>query len=652
MAASQSSTVTQSAVRLQQRDLLTISLLFLLAAGCYLNTLGNGFVYDDELQILQNPYVKSWHYLPQIFHTTVWSFIGDAGESNYYRPLMTLTFLGLWKVFGESPVGFHLFNILLNALVVASVFYSGRVLLRSHAAAFLAAVVFAVHPVHTETVNWIAAVPDLEATLLFVLGFFAYSSEPWGGRKAQFIAVACFALALLAKEPALMLAPLLVWYEHLVRPDRNQTTFRDKVKRYLAVCLAAAAYLGLRIALFGKLAPVLQHAQISWRQASYSGFALVAQYSQLLLFGGPLSAFHVFHPSNSLGSPAVLAGAAIVFVCAATVVRTSARSPEVAFSIVWMAFTIAPVLNARWMAANVLTERYLYLPSVGFCWLVGSLLTKLLYWHNLKGQLAQANSWALGATLLVAMLLLAAGWKTWRRNEIWHDDLNLYAQTLKSDPDSYIMHMNLGTTYFTTRDFAAAEKELHRALDLKPDSANVLNALGCVYLQQGRLDDAAKALRAAIDLKPTWSDPHFNYGRVLRTQGGDEQALSEFRAAVRVGPLNAAARLNLAEELAARGQDAEAEAQYRKSIELQPTLHAQQKLAALLIKSAHDNEAADMLRKIVAEYPFDSESHVTLGALLEKAGRVEEARKEYQDTLRTDPANVHAKEGLQRLAGQ
>jgi len=652
MAASRTATVTSSAVRLQKREMLTVSLLFLLAAGCYLNTLGNGFVYDDELQILQNPYVKSWHYVPQILHTTVWSFIGDAGESNYYRPLMTLTFLGLWKVFGESPVGFHLFNILLNALVVSCVFYAGRVLLRSYWAALLAAVLFAVHPVHTETVNWIAAVPDLEATLLFVLGFFVYASEPWGSAKAQVIVVGCFILAMFAKEPALMLAPLLVFYEHFVRPDRKHTTGADKVKRYLVVCLAAVAYLGLRIALFGKLAPVLQHAQVSWRQAIYSAFALVAQYTRLLLAAGPLSAFHIFHASDRLSSPAVLAGAAIILISAAIAVATYQRNPEVAFCIVWMAFTIAPVLNARWMAANVLTERYLYLPSVGFCWLAGCVLNRLLFGHNLSGEFPKANWRALGGTLLVVMLLLVGAVKTWTRNEVWHDDLILYAQTLKTDPDSYIMHMNLGTTYFTTRDFAAAEKELLRALELKPDSANVLNALGCVYLEQGRLDDAATALQAAIKLKPAWSDPHFNYGRVLRRQGRDEQALSEFRIAVRVGPLNAAARLNLAEELAARGQDAAAEAEYKKSIELQPTLHAQQKLAALLIKTAHDNEAADILHEIVAEYPFDSESHVTLGGLLEKADRFEEARKEYEDTLRTDPTNMHAKEGLQRLAGK
>src|SRR5271157_4751999 len=83
----------------------SLVLLFLLSVGCYINTLLNAFVYDDELQILQNPYIKSWHYLPAIFRTTVWSFIGSAGDTNYYRPLMTLTYLFLWKIFGDSPVG-------------------------------------------------------------------------------------------------------------------------------------------------------------------------------------------------------------------------------------------------------------------------------------------------------------------------------------------------------------------------------------------------------------------------------------------------------------------------------------------------------------------------------------------------------------------
>ncbi len=127
--------------------------LFVCAMACYANTLTNAFVYDDDQQILQNPYVKSWHYLPQIFTTNVWSFVGAAGSTNYYRPLMTLTYLVLWKSFGQLPFGFHLFNIFLNALVVVGVYYTGRDLFKDRGIAAVAAFLFAVHPIHTETVS-------------------------------------------------------------------------------------------------------------------------------------------------------------------------------------------------------------------------------------------------------------------------------------------------------------------------------------------------------------------------------------------------------------------------------------------------------------------------------------------------------------------
>lgn len=631
---------------IRRRDLLTITFLFALALGCYVNTLGNEFVYDDQLQILQNPYVKSWHYLPQIFRTTVWSFIGDAGETNYYRPLMTLTYLGLWKAFGDIPMGFHLFNILLNALVVACVLYAGRVLFKDHWAATLAAAVFAVHPVHTETVNWVAAVPDLEATLFFLAAFLRYAraERSW---KTQTLVVVLFVLALLAKEPALMLAPVLLCYEHLVRDDRQETRFTEKLRRYLPVCIAAVAYLGLRIALFGKLAPVLQHAQISWPSAIYSAFSLLAEYARLLFWPVRLSAFHVFHANISPASPGGFPGVAIVAASIVFVLSTYKRWPEGAFCVIWMALTLAPVLNARWMAANVLTERYLYLPSVAFCWLAGWAAKKLWDFAALRSGPIRQTRWAIAAAGLVLAFLSATA--VWSRNRVWHDDVTLYTQTLKTDPDSYVMHMNLGTNYFGLRNFTASEQELNRALELRPASPNVLNALGCVYMQQGRLDQASAVLQKAIALKPAWTDPHSNYGRLLERTGHDDEALSQFRTAVQVGPLNANARLLLADQLAKLGYDAEAESQYRKSIELDPSLKAQQNLTDLLMNSGRDAEAMAILRKLVVAYPYDSQAHLKLGQLLEKSGALAQARIEYQATLQTDPANADARDALKRL---
>ena len=624
-----------------------VILLFLLATGCYVNTLWGAFVYDDELQILQNPYIKSWKYLPEIFRTTVWSFIGTAGESNYYRPLMTLTYLGLWKVFGNLPIGFHLFNVVLNAFVVTSVYYAGRELLKDRWAAMIAAALFAVHPIHTETVAWIAAVPDLEATFFFLVGFYLYVKGPGPGWKRPALIVTCLFLALLAKEPALMLVPVLMFYEHFVREGAGETPLIVKVRRYLPMCMAGAGYLLLRIALFGKLAPVLQHAQISWPQALYSGFALVCEYCRLLFWPTRLSAFHVFHASKSFGEPRVLLGTAIVAASALLAWKIHKRWPAAAFCVLWIGITLLPVLNARWMAANVLTERYLYLPSVGLCWLVG--MAVMAAWDRVNQSVSLRVP--LRAALcggLVALLVLGAT-QTWARNRVWRDDFTLYSKTIETDPDSYVMRMNLGVHYFAVRDFVSSERELRRALELKPDSANVLNALGCLYLEEGRLEEGASAFRSAIGFKPLWTDAHFNYGRLLKKTGQNEQALEQFRTAVSVGPVNASAALYLAEELAERGDDLGAIAEYQRSIALAPSLAARSELVDILQRTGQERLAESMLRGMASEYPFDSATHLRLGQILEKYGQREEARQEYQATLRTDPANAEAQQALKRL---
>jgi protein O-mannosyl-transferase len=624
--------------------------LFVLAVTCYLNTLTNGFVYDDDQQILLNPYIKSWHYLPQIFTTTVWSFVGAAGASNYYRPLMTLTYLVLWQAFGDLPFGYHLLNVILNALVVVGVYYAGRELFRDRMIASIAAFLFAIHPIHTETVCWIAAVPDLEATLFLLIAFRAYTRTSSAFQWKQLLVVLCFLLALLAKEPALMLAPLLILYEHFVRDDRLETTFIAKTSRYLPVCAAAVAYLACRIFLLGKLAPVLQHAQISWPQAFSSAFALVTEYTRLLLWPSRLSAFHTFHASNSLMEAPVLAGMAIVLGSLLFIALCYKKFPALTFSLVWIGFTLGPVLNARWMASNVLAERYLYLPSIGFCWILGWTAKQL--WSKFKSKTsAQAPARVVLATAFVAILLLGAV-KTVGRNRVWHDNITLYSTTLKSDPDSYVMHLNLGTSYFQFRNFAGAEKELKQALLLKPDSVNALNALGCLYIEQERYDESARMFQTAIELKPLWTDPHYNYGRLLIKTGARVDALKEFREAVETGPLNASARLFLAQTLAQNGDLQGAESEYRKSLELSPTLDADQGLIDVLLSQDRNAEAEERMRALLKKYPYDGGMHLKLAKQLESDGRKEEALKEYRSAQETDSQNAEIKSAIQRLAAE
>jgi tetratricopeptide (TPR) repeat protein len=626
-------------------DQVLLGLLILLAVVCYGNTLFNGFVYDDEQQILQNPYVKSWHYLPQIFSTTVWSFVGAAGTTNYYRPLMTFTFLALWQIFKDLPFGFHLFNVTLNAAVVVLVFVAGRQLFRDRRVAWLAAALFAIHPVHTEVVDWIAAVPELEVTLFVLLTFWLFTELQRGSWKFHLATVMSFALALLCKEPALMFAPLAIAFEHFVRPGNRNTSLVAKITRYAPLGLVAAAYLLLRVALFGKLAPVLQHPKVTWPEAVYSGSALVAGYTKYLFWPAPLSAFHVFHPSAGPWQLPVVLGIFVVLSACMLILYLSKRAPEAAFCIFWMAITIAPVLNARWMATNVFAERYLYLPSVGFCWLVAWCAVRL--WdHDSSSYAAWPRRLLVAAAVVIALLSVSS---VMRRNRIWRDDMSLYSRTLQTNPDAAIIRSNLAGMYFANGDLKRADQEWSAALAGKPDNVVTMNSLGVLYTQQGRYSEAENILKHAINDKPLWGTPHYSYGIVLQKTGRMPEALKEFDRAVNLSPLNGAARRCYGEALEQNGQLDLAESQLQQSLRLEGSLSTLQDLAGLYLRMGRITDAELILRRLVFEHPYDSQSHFQLGKILEDTGKGEEAQHEYQAGLTTDPENAEARQALQRL---
>jgi tetratricopeptide (TPR) repeat protein len=629
---------------------ILIPLLTLIALLCYGNILVNGFVYDDDQQILQNPYVKSWHYLPQIFGTTVWSFVGQAGGTNYYRPLMTLSFLVLWQVFGPLPFGFHLFSILVNALVVFLVFDVGCRLFNDRRIAWIAALLFAVHPIHTEAVDWIAALPDLEAAffILFALSLLARPGKmDW---KRSLGVQASFLLALLCKEPALMFGLLAIVFQHGVSTDRQNTPMARKLLQDLPFCVIGLGYLALRIVLFGKVAPVLQHPNLSWSQTIYSAFSLICDYARLLVWPEHLSAFHVFHPSNSLGEPRVLAGIGIFVLAIAGIRKLHRKSPPAAFTVLWIGVTLGPVLNARWMAANVLTERYLYLPSVGFCWLMAWCAAQL--WDSLLrlGTSFRGLRLVVPTVIGAAVVLAFAG--TISRNTDWRNDLTLYTRTLETDPDAHIIRSNLGGVYFDSGQVERAGREWEIALAGKPDNVVTMNALGMLYTRQGKYIEAQAMLQRAIAAKPLWGPAHYNYGLLLQKTGETNRALDEFKTAVQLSPLDATARRRYGEALLATGKPDEAEVQLKSAVDLEPSLEALQSLTQVYLQTEKYDQAKIVLHRTVKEFPYDSTAHFEFARLLEMSKRYDEAKREYAAGLMTDATNAGAKAAIKRIEQQ
>jgi len=176
-------------------------LLIALSFGIYADALGNGFVWDDVAGLLQNPLVTNWRYIPQVFQHDIWFFLGTSA-SNYYRPVQTLFYMAVYYAFGFNPFGFHLAFVLVHVGNTLLVYSLGRRLLETRYPSLAAAVLFAVHPIHSETVVWIGPADALVTlgVLLALVLFLRCGAAP---RPAQIAWLAgVFFVALLTKETA------------------------------------------------------------------------------------------------------------------------------------------------------------------------------------------------------------------------------------------------------------------------------------------------------------------------------------------------------------------------------------------------------------------------------------------------------------------
>jgi Tfp pilus assembly protein PilF len=602
----------------QRPDRTVIVWLMLCAALPYANTLLNSFVYDDRSQVLQNPYVRSFRYLRQIFTTSVWSFrLGPV--SNYYRPMMTFGYLLCYKLFGFAPWGFHLANVLLHTAVICLLFLLTSRMFPDRALALIAAALFALHPIHTESVAWIAAVTDLELTFFYLLTFWFFLdvARPHGRRsEPTCLAMAgSFVLALLSKEQALTLPCLATLYEHCYRQDRAETSRAQKFARYEALWLLAVAYLLCRLHFLGAFAPMAKFPDLTRYQAFVSAFALVGQYLWKLVWPVHLCAFYVFHKSISLLDPRVLfGGLGGLIACAALLVFLWKHARMASFGLVWILATLVPVLNPHWVGLNVFTERYLYLPSVGFCWLAA--------WGVQCLQAATSKrrpAWRHIMVVILSALAAASVVGIVTRNRDWKNDLALYTKTLAASPDANLIRNNLGLEYERQGDVEAAEREWRQVLERDPKNVDSLNNLGLLFVKRRQRVAGVGFFLQAIELDPTRAEPHLNLGFAYAEMGAMEQAELQLRAAVALAP-----------------QDPRA-------------LGA---LGFFYWRKGERSRAERALKLALSINPLDTAGHLLLGNLYAQEGRTTEAAREYRAVLAEDPANLEAALGLERLRSE
>jgi len=494
----------------------------------------------------------------------------------------------------------------------------------------------------------VAAVTDLELTIFYLLTFwcFLHVARLGGGRsdRAQLAMAGSFVLALVSKEQALTLPFLATAYEHFYRDDRAETTLVQKFWRYGFLWMLGAAYLLFRVRFFGSLAPVLQISNLTWYQTALSAVTLVGQYCAKLLWPVHLCAFYVFRRSTTFLDPRFLAGLAVMIIGAVLFAVLWRRARVASYALLWFLVTLGPVLNPRWMAANVFAERYLYLPSVGFCWLVAWGWVKL--WERAAQQPPLKRQVLVAALSLVAALYVI---RAVTRNPDWHDDVRLYTVTLASSPNSYHIRNNLGTVYWRQGRIDAAEQEWRKALELSPRNVIFINNLGLVFAHRKQYADATAYFQRSMRYKPNYTDAHLNLGNVYEELGQHADAELQFRAAVALSPLNVDARNKLGKLYLDSGRLREAEEQFRRSVASEPNWTAYAGLGDIYVRWNDGARAEQSYRRALELQPYESRVHFSLGAFYVSAGRGAEAIREYQMGLETDPANPEARASLEKL---
>ena len=616
----------------------------------YANSLSNGFVYDDHAQIEHNPYIHSLKNAGKLFSTSMLAYQGkgDREIRNYYRPVMGLGYLLCYKLFGIFSPGFHLITVLMHCLVVWLFYEVTAELFSDETIALIAAACFALHPIHTEPVDWLGGIADVEVSIFVLLAFWLFLrlGRETGRREiwTQAAMLSSFLLATFSKETAMTLLVLAPIYEHFCRVDRAETCWKKKLSRYGGFWVVGLLYLAARRAALGGLSPVGLHTDIGAFGTAINGLALIGKYAAKLVWPAPLVAFYPFQKSVSFLDPWVLLGAAVTVAAAAFIVLRWNRNRIYSFALVWMFLTIAPVLNVHWMAAIVFAERYLYLPSMGFSWLVAGAI--LWCWRK-SGDGLPAGRWAVGVAASILALLFAG--ETVARNRDWKDDTSVALRTLEVYPETSYLRSDVGMAEWQRGHHDEAMRQWQLALAYRPDTPGALANIGFAMLEEKRYAEAIPQLQKAIALSPQSAIPHVYLARAYAGLGENAQAEAEFKRAVEALPANSFVRNAAGRFYLEAGRPQDAQPEFLASVTTDANEEGWSGLAEAYTLRGDSNKAEQAWREVVALNPFNSRAHLELARIYLATGRPAEAEKEFEGCLLTDPANKEALAAVRNL---
>jgi len=663
---------------LRHKKILLCLLIALITFLAYLPVKDNGFInYDDEEYVTANKNVQGG----LTFRSLQWAFV--AMEVGNWHPLTWLSHMVDYDLFGPSPAGHHLTSLLLHIFNSLLLFLVLNRMTHALWRSALVAALFALHPLHVESVAWAAERKDVLSAFFWMLslGAYAYYAERSSLRRYGLV-VAFFVLGLMTKPMVVTLPFVLLlldyWPLGRFQPARRPgdtdekpggprpALVQKKAKRKKLNPLPPEKGLSLqqtlrtpgavfrmlvieKIPLFAltALCSVLTYIaqQKSGTIAALQTYTLMdrlqnavlsyVRYIFKLCYPVDLAIFYPYgvHPFWQIAGSALLLTAVVLLV-----VRFRDRFPHLFVGWFWYLGTLIPVIGIVKVGLQSMADRYTYLPSIG--------LSVLIVWgvHDLTRKMRR-QAVVLGTLAAVVLVLFSAA--TWNQARQWEDDLTLYRHALKVDADNQVAHFGLGLYYSRQGDLDRAFHHYTEAIRIMPTQPDYLNNIAGILNRLGRPEEAAACYRKAIALQDNNALPHFNYAYLLACQGKFDEAVPHFQKVLALNPDDMVACIMLADVLSGQRKLDEALQYYSRALQMDPNRgdinFAMGKILALQGKNG---EAAVRFRRVIQLNFAHVQAHEALGEILLSEGRIDEAIVHFQEVLRIKPDNPKARKLL------
>ena len=656
----------------------------LLAFAAYGNSLVGEFVWDDRPLIIEDHTVKSFDYLEEIFTNDFFSRNEHDIAYGYYRPIVSVTYVIDYAIWGEHALGYHLTNVLMHSmatvllvLILMRIGFGGWT-------ALLAGLLFAVHPIHTESVTWISGRTDVLALLLTLGALLAHCFLVEGEREGRRrwvhhgLVYLLFALALLAKEMAVVLLPWIFfhrWYE---------SDWKTALRRTLPLVAVPVLYGLWRFVVIDIPAP--QQSELhSAGAVVLSALPTVLRYFAWMVAPYAQEAYVQNPYVTGLADPRLLVAVPAAIVVGVLLYRSFRTHRAVCLLVLALLSSFLPLLNVVRIAGPddmgaVMAERFAYFPSAPFLALVaagfGILATRLLRVEAGRRGLAIG-----GAALLLAAMTGA----TAVRNRVWNNDLALFEDMRAKTPEAPLIWSHLAFYHLRRGELAEAEQAIEVLDRLSPDTywslatraslhvtrgefeaavapqekiialtsepnAPALNNLAFLYVRTGRSAQAIPILEDLTREGQNYSSVHANLALAYEQQGRLDEARRYFRSALEAAPDSVPIGLAWATFESKQSRLADAEAIFRGLLEHHPTdpsLH--QNLAIVLLQAGKEQNASLCLQRAIGLDPNYVRARLTYGKLLQRQGEAAQARAQFEEVIRRAPNSDYERQARELL---